>query len=63
MFIYHKKEIETQLNQSNQQLETPTYMKPTFTLTIKKSERVGFLNKNPTRSDLSSTKILLSQPL
>jgi hypothetical protein len=31
---------------SNQQLEAPTYMKPTFTLPIKKSERIGFSIKN-----------------
>jgi hypothetical protein len=31
---------------SNQQLEAPTYMKPTFTLPIKKPERIGFSIKN-----------------
>ncbi|MQR86570.1 hypothetical protein GFV16_11670 [Bacillus megaterium] len=45
---------------SNQQLEAPTYMKPTFTLPIKKSERIGFSIKNlDSRSDLPSTKLLL----
>jgi hypothetical protein len=31
---------------SNQQLEATTYMKPTFTITMKKSERFGFSIKN-----------------
>ncbi|RDZ18316.1 hypothetical protein C3744_05455 [Priestia megaterium] len=49
---------------SNQQLEATTYMKPTFTITMKKSERVGFFIKNLDSSFGSSlTKILLFQPL
>jgi len=47
----------------NQQLEETAYMKPTFTLPMKKSERVWFLIKNQTRSDLPWTKILLPQSL
>ncbi|AVX07957.1 hypothetical protein DMN50_31205 [Priestia megaterium] len=45
----------------NQQLKTAAYMKPTFTITIKKSQRVEFSIKNSIpRSDLLSTKIHLS---
>ncbi|MEH7584738.1 hypothetical protein V7170_22995, partial [Priestia megaterium] len=43
---------------TNQQLEATTYVKPTFTLTIKKSEQVGFTIKNQTRSDLPSTNFV-----
>ena len=45
---------------SNQQLEAATYMKPTFTITIKK-ERV--IDISITRSFLTLTEIVLSQPL
>jgi hypothetical protein len=41
---------------SNQPLEVPTYMKPTFTITMKKIRTIH-------RSDLLSTTLLLSQPL
>ncbi|MED3244918.1 hypothetical protein P4374_35315, partial [Bacillus thuringiensis] len=44
---------------SNQQLEATTYMKSTFTITIKKSEPLITING----SDLTLSKILLWQPL
>ncbi|PNE07144.1 hypothetical protein FA002_04805 [Priestia megaterium] len=49
---------------SNQQLEATEYTKSTFTITMKKSERVGFFIKNLDSSfGFFLTKILLSQPL
>ena len=46
---------------SNQQLEAATYMKPTFTLTIKKERVIDIISI--TRSFLTLTEIILSQPL
>ncbi|AYE51378.2 hypothetical protein OEA_16985 [Priestia megaterium NCT-2] len=46
-----------------QQLEAIIYTKLTFTLSIKKSERIRFSIKNQTCSDLPSNNMLLFQPL
>ncbi|GAB1807840.1 hypothetical protein PMEGAPR236_29320 [Priestia megaterium] len=46
---------------SNQLLEGTKHMKAAFT--IKKAEPIGFSIKNPTRSDLSLTKIRSYKPL
>ncbi|MDR7243267.1 hypothetical protein [Priestia megaterium] len=48
---------------SNHQLEAATYMKPTFTIAMKNPNELDSSSKiSIHRSDLSSTKIRLSQP-